>query len=398
MAASSKVNGEQHITKALSILDQVNQEIQSDRMDQAHWWKAFGPSLATLLQTCQYSDDEQLYYLRWFHQWIAPSLGPRPIDGKPHYGAWLTYDWSPLEYSINWKEKQPNQTVRFAIEPASPKAGTAADRLNQRSAKDWLTKMAKDVPGVDLTRFDLFLSETNVPDEAADEVLSKMPPTYLRTRVWVAFDLERGRMVAKAYFVPLMKAIYTGSSPNTIVFDAIRKCNGLVGSYNASIAVVNSYFESFADGRAPLILSMATDCVADSPESRVKIYVDASIDTLAKAKDMFHLGGRLSGPAIAVGLKAVGDFWCHLFGLDSSDPEVDEKVVLTDGEKCLFVFELMPTPEGQEVSDMVVKMHIPAWRIGKTDEQIGGLLSTWFQSHGHDDFATRYQSDLASSL
>ena len=48
MAASSKVNGEQHITKALSILDQVNQEIQSDRMDQAHWWKAFGPSLATL--------------------------------------------------------------------------------------------------------------------------------------------------------------------------------------------------------------------------------------------------------------------------------------------------------------------------------------------------------------
>ena len=378
--------------------DQVNQEIQSNKADQVFWWGALGQSLATLLKTSQYGDKEQLYYLRWFQQWIMGSLGPRPVDGKPHYGSSFTYDGSPVEYSLNWKEKKVDQTIRFTTEPCSRKAGTAADPLNQLVAKDLLTAMAKDMSGIDLTRFNLFLSETHVPDEAADEVLSKLPPGHPRARVLVAFDLERGGIVAKAYFNPALKAICTGTPTKTVVFDAMRKCNGPAGSYDASTEVLDGYFETFGAGEAPQIFMLSNDCVIDSPASRIKVYVIAPVNTLAKAKDVFHLGGRLSGPAIAAGLKAVGDFWCHLFGLSNSDPDIDDKEVLAGGTRCVFVFEMRPTTEGQKGSDIEVKMHMPASWLGKTDAQVCEVLSTWFRNHGHPDLAVRYQPDLVSAL
>lgn len=378
--------------------DQINQEIQSNREDQAFWWGALGQSLATLLKTSQYGDKNQVFYLRWFHQWIMGSLGPRPVDGKAHYGSSFVYDGSPLEYSLNWKEKKVDQTIRFTTEPCSRKAGTAADPLNQLAAKDLLTAMAKDLPGIDLTRFNLFLSETHVPDEAADEVLSKLPPRVPRARVLVAFDLEHGGIVAKAYFNPALKAVCTGTPIKTVVFDAIRKCNGPAQSYDGSIKVLDGYLDTFDADEAPHIFMLSNDCVVDSPASRIKVYVMAPINTLAKAKDVFHLGGRLSGPAIAAGLKAVGDFWCHLFGLSSSDPDIDDKEVLAAGTTCVFVFEMRPTTEGQKESNIEVKMHVPASWLGETDAQVCEVLSAWFQNHGHPDLAARYQPDLGSAL
>lgn len=378
--------------------DQVSQEAQSNREDQDFWWGALGQSLATLLKTNQYGDQKQLYYLRWFHQWIMSSLGPRPIDGKAHYGSSFVYDGSPVEYSMNWKEKKVDQTIRLTTEPCSRKSGTAADPLNQLAAKDLLTAMAKHLIGIDLTRFNIFLSETHVPDEAADEVLSKLPPGVPRARVLVAFDLERGDIVAKAYYNPALKAISTGTPTKTVVFDAIRKCSGPAGSYDASVEVLDGYLETFDAGEGPHIFTLSNDCVVDSPASRIKVYVIAPINNLTKAKDVFHLGGRLSGPTIEGGLKAVGEFWSHIFGLGSSDSDIDDKEILAGESKCVFVFEMRPTTKGQKGSNIEVKMHMPASWLGKTDAQVCEVLSTWFQNHGSPDLAGRYQPDLVSAL
>lgn len=83
------------------------------------------------MKTSQYEDKEQLDYLRWFQQWIIGSFRPRPVDGKPSFVSSFNEDGSPLEFSVNWKEKKAEQTIRFTIEPGSRKAGTAADSLNQ---------------------------------------------------------------------------------------------------------------------------------------------------------------------------------------------------------------------------------------------------------------------------
>lgn len=378
--------------------DQVNQEIQSIQKDQDFWWDVFGQSLASLLKTSQYGEEEQLDYLRWFHHWIIRSLGPRPVNGKPHYGSSFTYDGSPMEYSLNWKEKKAYQTIRFTIEPCSWKAGTAADPLNQLAARNHLIEMAKNLPGIDLTRFNLFWSETNVPGEAADDILSKLAPGIPRVHTLVAYDLERRGIVAKAYFNPALKAIHTGKSITTIALDAIRKCNGPAGSYDASIKVIDDYMKTFGVSERPQIGLLSNDCVVDSSTSRVKVYVVAPVNTLAKAKDVFHLGGRLSGSDITAGLRAVGEFWGHVFDLRSSDPDIDEKEVLAAGSRCVFAFEMRPTAEAQKVADIQVKMHMPASWLGQTDAQICKVLSTWFQNHGHSDFAVRYQPDLISAL
>ena len=385
-------------TTTLPPFHQVNQKLQSNKEDEVFWRGALGQTLATLLKTSQYGEKEQLYYLRWFQQWIPGSLGPRPVDGKPYYEASFTYDGSPVEYSLNWKEKKVDQTIRFTTEPCSRKAGTAADPLNQLAAKDHLTAMAKDVSGIDLTRFNLFLAETHVPDEAVDEVLSKLPPGHHKARVLVAFDLEKGGIVAKAYFNPALKALYTGTPTKTVVFDAIRKCTGQAGSYDSSIEVLDSYLETFGAGEGPQIFMLGNDCVVDTPASRTKVYTVAPVNTLAKAKDVFHLGGRLSGPAIAAGLKAVSEFWCHLFGLSSADPDTEDKETMAAGTRCIFVFEMKPTTEGQKEPDIEVKMHMPASWLGETDAQVCEVLSTWFQKHGHPDLSVRYQRDLASAL
>jgi hypothetical protein len=50
--------------------------------DQKFWWRAIAPSLGSLLASCRYSEDDQLAHLRWFHRFIIPALGPRPIPGQ----------------------------------------------------------------------------------------------------------------------------------------------------------------------------------------------------------------------------------------------------------------------------------------------------------------------------
>ena len=378
--------------------DQANYELHLNKEDRVFWWSALGQSLATLLKTCRYGDNEQLFYLRWFQQWIMDSLGPRPLDGKPHYGPSFTYDGSPLEYSLHWKEKRPKQIIRFTVEPCSQKAGTAADPLNQLAAKDLLTTMTNSVPGIDLTRFNLFLSETSVPNEAADKVLSKIPSDHCRAPLLIAFDLERGGIAAKAYFNPALKAIYTRTSTETVVFNAIGKCNGPAGTYDASIRALEGYLKMFNVRHAPRIILLSNDCIVDSPAARVKIYAYMPVNTLAKARHVFQLGGRLTGPVTAGGLKAIGDFWCHIFGFSSLDPDIDDKPVLPADSSCIFGFEMRPTTEGQMEPDMEVKMYIPGSWLGETDAQICEVLSAWFQSHGCPDLAARYQPDLISTL
>ncbi|KAI3327599.1 aromatic prenyltransferase [Xylariaceae sp. AK1471] len=381
-------------TTTLLSYSQVEQESEFEDDSQAFWWKALAGSLTTLLATSGYDDGAQLYYLRWFHRWIPRSLGRRPVNGKANYASTFTYDGSPLELSLNWKEKKAVPTIRFTTEPCSPEAGTPLDPLNQKSARNVLSEMAKIVPGIDLTRFDLFLTETNVPDTSAEEALSKLPPGFPRARALIAFDLEHGSIVAKGYFNPGHKAFLESRSTKDVVFDAIRKCRSSVGSYDASIKVMNDYIESFDVGKGPFVTLLSNDCVADSSSSRVKVYFVTPVRNFAQAKDAFHLGGMVTGPHIESSLKAIESFWCHLFGVNSSDPDFASREVLPQGSMCTFVVEMKPLPE----LNMEVKMHMPATWLGSTDAKICEMMSTWFQKHGHSGLANRYMADLAAAL
>ncbi|CAN8106532.1 unnamed protein product [Discula destructiva] len=397
MSRATTSNGVSHVRDYLPLLSQLDQEIHQDNKDRDFWWGALSEPLASLLQANQYSKDVQLSYLRWFHTWVLPALGPRPVDGKPFYGSWITHDLSPLEYSLNWKEKSAKTTVRFTLEPVTKHAGTAADPINQLGAQEFLNSISADVPGLDLTRFHEFVKATNVPEDCIDDAIAKHPSHFPRSRVWIAFDLEHsGSLVAKAYYLPHWLAIQSGISANTIIFDAIRASNTAAhgASYDGSIAAIESYLST--QQNAPQVGLLANDCVADTAGSRLKVYFRSAVDTLAGAKDMYHLGGRLKGPTVAAALKGISDFWYHLFGLDGSDPTSDDKICVAGEHKCIFVYEMRST-QGSE-PDLDVKFHIPMWQLGKTDAQLSDLLASWFESHGDHDLAGRYKSDLETAF
>ncbi|KAI1432415.1 tryptophan dimethylallyltransferase-domain-containing protein [Xylaria sp. CBS 124048] len=381
--------------------DQINQQVQPADKDRVFWWAALGRSLATLLSSNGYDEEQQLYYLQWFYEAILPSLGPRPTGGKPYHAATFTHDGSHLEYSLNWKEKKATQTIRFTTEPTSLASGTATDRLNQVTAQQVLKRMTEHIPGLDLAKFNTLLAATSVPNEAADQVLASLPRGFPPARVLLAYDLEGGSLVAKAYFNPGHRAAFEKTATKNVVFDAVRKCNGPVGSYDASIKAVDDYLGTFAPEEAPQVTLLSNDCVPDSPSSRLKVYVTGPVNTLAIAKDMFSLRGKLSTPAITEGLKAIQDFWCYAFGLDSSEAGMENKEVLEKGNICVFVYEMKPTTQQEEGAgdpEMDVKMHMPATWLGKTDAQINKVMSGWFAKHGHAKLAARYESDLAAAF
>ncbi|KAK8102048.1 dimethylallyl tryptophan synthase protein [Apiospora sp. TS-2023a] len=327
-----------------SAVDTVNNGISCDVEDREYWCATLSPSLVALLDKCEYSDEDQQYYLRWFHRHIAPALGPRPRYGKPFYSSGLTHDNTPLEFGQNWKVKSDSQLVCFTIEPVTRESGSAADPFNQRTARDLLCRIAHVVPGgIGIKRFDHFFREAFVPYEASEEIATKLLPGQARARFLLAFDLDHGAgLAAKAYFVPQLKATHTGVSQKQVVLDALRKYHTTAGTYEPSVAALESYLGSLAsEGKPePEPFLVAIDC-DDKPRSRLKAYLNrTSVDTL-------------NNPVAA---------------------------------------------EGSQGPNMEVKLHIPAWLVGKTDAELGEMLSQWFKKHGHDMFSAKYLQDLEFAL
>ena len=195
------------------------------------------------------------------------------------------------------------------------------------------------------------------------------------------------------------KALHLGVSTNAVTLSAINKWKGPAGSYVGSAEILGSYFATFNDDDdAPIVFLLSNDCAPDSSATRVKVYVNTLANTLAKVKYAFNLGGRISGSTVQGGLQAITDFWCHRFGLDRSDPDLETKEVLPADARAAFVYEMRPLPEGDKGANIEVKLHMQSSWLGETDAQICKVLSTWFQKCGHAELAARYERDLISTL
>lgn len=371
--------------------DVVARETKFPDENQTFWWRATAPSLNRLLENCLYSEEDQLTHLRWYRRFILPALGPRPIPGvKPKFQPCPVFDGSAVEHSINWKELSPKRTVRFTIEAVGHDAGTSADPFNQEATKVLLNGMAKEIPDLDLKHFDIFAKRFFLPSHVADELKPKVPPGTPLSQVWVAFDLLRGKLMTKVYFMPILKWFHTNITTKTLVFDVARECNGPYGSFDAPISLLDNYLESFPADESPVIEMVAIDCI-DSPSSRIKIYLRTSVNTLTKAKYAFSLGGRLSGETIEEGIKALDELWPILFRLEGVD--IENVKVFPDGSYCGNAIEMKPGHAEPEI-----KLHMPVRKIDGTDAQICESLQTWFKQRGHGEFARTYKKDLAVAL
>ncbi|OLN95472.1 7-dimethylallyltryptophan synthase 2 [Colletotrichum chlorophyti] len=370
--------------------------LQSLNQDQDFWWEATASSFSSLLKSCDYTECEQQFLLQWYSRFILPALGPRPWpDMVAKFNPCPVFDGSACEFSINWRERSPHRMVRFTIEATGMRAGTDEDPFNQEATQKLLRDMCSEVPGLSLKRFDLFALDLFFSKEAAVNLAPRVPTGTPLSQAWVAFDLVQKYPMAKVYFMPILKWIDTGRSTNELVFETARKCNtDEYGSFDEPVNMLQAYIETFTTtpDDAPRVEMVAIDCV-DSPDARIKIYLRTAVNTLARAKNMYTLGGRLKGQAVTEGLQALHELWPILFRLDAADPDMEHAEVFPRGSYCGCAVEMKP---GRQESG--TKLHIPVRKIVGTDADLCEALAAWFRRRGHGEFASRYKEDLKKAF
>ncbi|KAK4201189.1 aromatic prenyltransferase [Triangularia verruculosa] len=361
-------------------------EADFDSLDQRFWWQATGPSLSRLLALSGYTDKDQQSHIHWYHQFITAALGPRPIAGtKLLFQPCPVFDGSACELSINFKERSPERTVRFTIEATGHEAGTNADPFNQDESTRLLQSMVGNVGGLDLHQFNIFAEKLFFSPEDAAALLPHVPQGTPLSQVWLAFDLLRGGdIMAKVYFMPILKWIETGIPTKDLVFDAARRCDKH-GSYERPIQLLDDFL---CEGVAPPVVEMvAIDCI-NSLDARIKVYLRTDANTLGKARHLLTLGGRLSGELVEQGLEALSELWPVLFCLPEGT-DIDNIEVFPAGSYCGCAVEMKPDREEPET-----KLHIPVRKIQGTDAQLCESLSKWFKQRGHTEFSAKYKENL----
>lgn len=358
--------------------------------DQQFWWQATGPSLSRLLALSGYTEKDQRSHLQWYRRFITAALGPRPIPGtKPLFQPCPVFDGSACELSINFKERSPERVVRFTIEATSSEAGTNADPFNQEETPKLLRSMVGHIDSLDLYQFNIFVEKFFFAPEDAAVLLPRVPQGTPLSQVWLAFDLLRGGdILTKVYFMPILKWIETGVSTKDLVYDAARKCNKY-GSYERPIQLLDGFL--CERDVSPVVEMVAIDCI-DSPDARIKVYLRTGANTLAEAKHLFTLGGRLSGELVDQGLEALSKLWPLLFRLQEG-ASLENIEVFPAGSYCGCAVEMRTDFDEPET-----KLHIPVRKIQGTDAQLCESLSNWFRMCGHGEFSARYKGDLEMVL
>ncbi|CAI6285505.1 unnamed protein product [Periconia digitata] len=359
--------------------------------DDTFWWHATAYPFYQLIVQNGYESEQCRSLLRWYAAFIIPALGPRPIQGvKPLFQPCPVPDGSSVEHSLNWKEKSSKRLVRFTIEATGRSAGTTLDPFNQDEAVTLLSKLQRfgKMPNLDLGQFDIWKNRFFIDAQTAPVLLPKLPSGLPLSQIWVAFDFPHSHEpMAKVYFMPSLSSMVSGIPNYRLVFETARRCNGRHGNYDTAIGVLDTYLTAYPT--EPVIMA-ALDCV-DSPDSRIKVYVQTSANTFNSAKRVLTLNGKRSGETVQKGLEALGELWSIIFGPDKTND--GDSTVFSSGVYCGLAVELKADQDLPET-----KLHLPVRNMEGTDADLCHLLSTWFQKRGHGTFGAGIQTNLARAF
>ncbi|KAL3474805.1 aromatic prenyltransferase [Aspergillus californicus] len=367
--------------------------------DEQFWWTSTASILARLMNHCGYNEHDVNAYMALYSQLVLPALGPRPeqLTNKPFWRSFMTDDFSPIEYSVNFTST--GRTVRFAIEPISACAGTSADPFNRIAPEEFLHCISPLVAsGADMRMYDHFLGD--------GDMATHLPHYEHASQVFVGFDLDHGcsdgNLIPKVYLMPSIRAAATGFTSLDLVSHAIQTLEIPGEGTNTDMvhawAVVQGYITSQPAKSTPQVEMVSFDCVYPR-SSRIKIYVRSPHMSLAVAKDMFTLGGRIhlgdEAGSLESALQNLEDLWNLSLGLAPGTPE-DEEVHPRDESHAnhrtggvIFNYELRP---GQSYPQ--AQLYIPVRHYGTIDASVARGLATFFRRLGWESYANEYASGL----
>lgn len=228
--------------------------------------------------------------------------------------------------------------------------------------------------------FKQFASEFFPSEEEREAIKGKMPPDTTRIpRCFIAFDLDGGDRVMKAYFSPMMKHMATGMNSDEASVNLIKRLD----PYGKSLVPALNFIEEYQAicQEPPLIQVIAIDCVDPGAGARVKIYVNPRSNAFDAVRDHVTFGGRRTDKTTLEGLAVLREIW-HLL-LDEPEDNADDsfsKPVIDpkrghQGMCCSW--ELRP---GQDMPD--VKVYVPLFQYFSSDRAITENLERVFKKRG----------------
>ncbi|MCJ1470337.1 hypothetical protein MMC07_008982 [Pseudocyphellaria aurata] len=364
-------------------------------LDAQFWRESTGNVLALMLQKAGYSTQALQYHLFFFCNYVAPAMGRRPgLDGRPRrWQSFMTDDFTPVELSWSWKEGDTLPSVRYAIEPIGPWAGTTFDPLNMLAATDCIRKSQGALSGLNLEWLKFFSQELIASDAENFDLRSSANSDILGSQMFTAYDLGDEKTTLKAYFIPTLKAKLAGQSNFQLIRSSMDKLIIQQPSLASSFAVLSQWLDSRQDEDRIDAEIVAIDCVQSS-KSRIKIYVRSRLTSFDSVTDVMTMGGLLENEGTSKALASLKELWGLVLGLRpdfSTSAPLESSGHRTAG--ILYYFELKP---GADLPTS--KVYIPAKHYGVNDLEVARGLSGFLKARGNgfanDDYFEGVQKVL----
>ncbi|EQB46062.1 aromatic prenyltransferase [Colletotrichum gloeosporioides Cg-14] len=333
------------------------------------WLPTLHSSISALLRwTGAYPAYIQDAHLAFVREAVVPRLKQPPATAdRLHYI--LTHNHSPYEASLAFASHQPPK-VRFTVQPLVDPSIAGGDPLGQKGLRQKLENLAASC-GADRTWLDAFVDsvfltdaeESGLVDKAANGSAEGALPRQI---CYAGFDFESGEkdgkaaIGMKAYLFPQLKALATSQNLVSITESIVtRLAEGNEGMM-AAWQLLRTFLISYGEGNINIYF-LAIDCLAHEMKPRFKIYAHTHANSLASARHIFTLGGRLAHSADF--LPQVWPLLMDMEDVPQADMDDLEKPLNDpDSKYCglCFAFEMMP---GKNVPQ--VKMYVPMWQYAR---------------------------------
>ncbi|GFF23529.1 aromatic prenyltransferase [Aspergillus udagawae] len=363
----------------------IRQHLASRGQDINGWWGDIGPLFARMLQVGQYSVHEQYRHLLFLSETVIPALGPYP---NRYHSALTALGW-PVEYSLNFHQDGPPR-VRIALEPIDDRSGTPADPFNHLPSAELVSAVARmNLPAFDTTLYHHFAKDFILPTADAARLGGV---GLFRIQRALGFDLRGSDIAPKGYAFMRLPHMATKTPTRELILQSIGSMRGQVKSnWMAGLTVVDEYIVS-AGGYSEYTF-LAWDFVSPAL-SRLKLYGMHLQVTLAKAEEVWTVGGRFNDPGTRTGWGLFQRLW-NLLGINpretaiSNSKEDDDTPASDYQAPLLWNYEIQPG-SAHPIPKLYLCVH------GLNDLAVALGLAKFFASVGWVDSAKSYVDDLAS--
>ncbi|GKT65340.1 aromatic prenyltransferase [Colletotrichum tofieldiae] len=368
------------------------------------WLPTLYSTLSSLLRwTGSYPAHIQDSHLAFVREAVVPRLKQPPAAAdRLHYI--LTHNHSPYEASVAFASHKTAK-VRFTVQPLVDPSPAVEDPLGQKGLREKLEGLASAC-GADRTWLEAFVDSVFLTAEEEAGLVEKeanggaAAGALPRQICYAGFDLgpdedENGKSVIgmKAYLFPQLQALATGRELVDVTESVVIRLAEGDKAMLAAWELLRAFLVSHGDDKINIYF-LAIDCLAPRLGPRFKVYAHTDANSLASARHVFTLGGRLP-PSSADFLPQV---WPLLMDMEdvpqANMDDLEKPLNKPDSKYCglCFAFEMAP---GRAVPQ--VKMYVPMWQYARDEAGVVERYERILQMQGmmgNYDFGAGVQDAL----